>query len=335
VLVDARPSYDAAIRHTVPLYLEHCLGFAGPSAGVVTEAHVQALKQAGGFNNDWHASYALLRRILSRAPIALDAPSIEAEAPLASVLTALRAVGHRSGLCVAALVQAAALEELGPALRAAGGGIDAIDAVCGTRHAELVRFGGDLARSDLVTRLFQEVYLGSERLRRHHGLAPLLGEREGLWRRERSLLPDGLARRLAAAFRLAVVTGRPRQEAALALERVGLLGSIAALGSEDDAEEETRRRRAAGVHPAHAGKPDPYLLHLVLDRLGSGRAALVGDLPDDIQAARAARSRGAAILALGATWGADDPTHARHRLLAAGADAVLDNPEQLLALDGT
>jgi len=50
---------------------------------------------------------------------------------------------------------------------------------------------------------------------------------------------------------------------------------VAALGSEDDVALETERRRAAGIRPSHAGKPDPYLVDLVLAQTGTaGGAAL-------------------------------------------------------------
>ena len=334
VLIDARPSYDASSIETISLYLTRVLGFAGPASGVITMEHVHALKRAGGFNNDWHLCYALLRRLLARAPQDLDVPSHDAGDGLAAALKRLAVVGPASGLHCEALVRSAGLLEYADALAAAGGGLDAVAQVCGERHAGLVLYGDDLTRDDLVTRVFQEVYLGAELLRRHHGVAPLLGEREGLWTRERPLVPREILARLADAMPIAVVTGRPGLEAELALSLAGLQGRVTALGSEDDVAVESERRRAAGIRPAHAGKPDPYLVHLVLQKAAAteGDAVFVGDLADDVLAARAASSDALPIEAIGATWGADDPAAAAGELRQAGADRVFDEPTQLLEL---
>jgi len=162
----------------------------------------------------------------------------------------------------------------------------------------------------------------------------LLGEREGLWTRERPLVPSDVLEALVAAVPLALVTGRPALEAELAIARTGLTDRVATVASEDDASAETARRRAAGIHPAEAGKPDPYLVQLALQRSGrsSGRMAYVGDLADDMLCVRAATRGEARIEAVGVTWGAEDPVEAAAALRAAGADRVLEEPPQLLEL---
>jgi pyrophosphatase PpaX len=70
-------------------------------------------------------------------------------------------------------------------------------------------------------------------------------------------------------------------------------------------------------------KPEPDLLLLALERLGAdpATAAYVGDSPFDMQAAKAA-----GMHAVGVTWGG---IHEREAL--AGADEIVDTPEELLA----
>jgi pyrophosphatase PpaX len=70
-------------------------------------------------------------------------------------------------------------------------------------------------------------------------------------------------------------------------------------------------------------KPEPDLLLLALERLGADpdTAAYVGDSPFDMQAAKAA-----GMHAVGVTWGG---IHEREAL--AGADEIVDTPEELLA----
>ena len=168
VLVDARPSYDASSIESVSLYLGRVLGFIGSSETTITMDHIVSLKRSGGFNNDWHLCFAVLRRVLARAPADLELPDLNAADGLETALPLLQHVGPASGLTCDTLLAAADLESFGQELSAAGGGVDAVDAVCGPRHAGLVLYGDDLAHDDLVTRIFQEVYLGSEQLRVHH-----------------------------------------------------------------------------------------------------------------------------------------------------------------------
>ncbi|MEJ7825639.1 MAG: HAD-IIA family hydrolase [Solirubrobacteraceae bacterium] len=63
---------------------------------------------------------------------------------------------------------------------------------------------------------------------------------------------------------------------------------------------------ASGCEATIVGKPEPVLLHTALDRLGPGRALMVGDRVDaDLAAAHAAGIDGAIVLT-----GASDRTHA-------------------------
>jgi pyrophosphatase PpaX len=73
-------------------------------------------------------------------------------------------------------------------------------------------------------------------------------------------------------------------------------------------------------------KPDPAPLLLALERLDARPedAAYVGDAPFDVHAAKAA-----GLFSVAVTWGG---IHARERLQAARPDALIDSPEELLAI---
>jgi len=139
------------------------------------------------------------------------------------------------------------------------------------------------------------------------------GGRPGLMASERWLLPKRRLRELAANYRLGIVTGRPLEEARLALQRSGTdycFQTIIAL-------EDTGRRQ----------KPDPYGLRLALRRLGVGRAAYFGDSPDDMAAARSAGVIAIAVrpprLRSPGAWG--------RRMKEAGASRL--DPDLLTALE--
>jgi pyrophosphatase PpaX len=80
-----------------------------------------------------------------------------------------------------------------------------------------------------------------------------------------------------------------------------------------------------GGDDTEAQKPDPAPLLYALDRLGAWAedAAYVGDSPYDMQSARAA-----GLFGVGVSWGG---IH-RREALEADADAIVDTPEELLAV---
>jgi pyrophosphatase PpaX len=112
----------------------------------------------------------------------------------------------------------------------------------------------------------------------------------------------------AAGYRLGVVSAKRRStvELAFAATAIGGLFDVVVGGDE-----------------ARAQKPAPDLLLLALERLSAAtdRAVYVGDSPFDVAAARAA-----GLHSIGVAWGG---IHARAAL--AGADLVVETPEELLA----
>ena len=73
-------------------------------------------------------------------------------------------------------------------------------------------------------------------------------------------------------------------------------------------------------------KPDPEPVLKALELLDSepGESAFVGDSPYDVQAGKAA-----GVFTIGVSWG---KIHPEGRLLEAGADVIVDSPEELLGV---
>ena len=123
----------------------------------------------------------------------------------------------------------------------------------------LITLAGVEADLNEVTARFQALYLGN-------------GAQRGL-RDDETLIPErSVLQRLASRMPLAVVTGRPRDEARWFLERAGIEGLFASVVAMEDA----------------TAKPSPEPVALAMRRLGVARAWLVGDTPDDLVAARRA-----------------------------------------------
>jgi HAD superfamily hydrolase (TIGR01548 family) len=141
-----------------------------------------------------------------------------------------------------------------------------------------------------VTARFQALYLGS-------------AGSPGLRERERLIVPRTLLEQLSTRLPLAVVTGRPREEARWFLERAGIAGLFRTVVCMEDA----------------ARKPDPAPVRLAVARLGVRGAWMVGNTPDDVRAAA-----GAGVVPLGIVAPGDDLPATAAALADAGAARVLD-----------
>jgi histidinol-phosphate aminotransferase len=130
----------------------------------------------------------------------------------------------------------------------------------------------------------------------------------GLRERERSIVPRAVLERLGKRLPLAVVTGRPRDEAQWFLEREGIAALFGAVVCMEDA----------------ARKPDPAPVHLALTRLGVQRAWMIGNTPDDVRAAA-----GASVVPFGIVAPGDDLTLTTAALADAGAARVLEQVADL------
>jgi len=108
---------------------------------------------------------------------------------------------------------------------------------------------------------FQKLFLGQDGV-------------DGMILRERWVARPGLLERLSERFRLAVFTGRPKEDAGLTLQRF-------ANGVVFDP--------VIGMYDVERHKPDPQGLLQICEACGGGKAFYVGDTVDDARAARAAK----------------------------------------------
>jgi phosphoglycolate phosphatase-like HAD superfamily hydrolase len=130
---------------------------------------------------------------------------------------------------------------------------------------------------------------------------------------------------------LGIASGRPRFEAELALKRFRLLPYFDSVVTLDEChEEETRMFRTTRRRVKYT-KPHPYSLLRVAQEIGipNPQCGYVGDVVDDMLAARAAR-RESPMLAIGFLHGGKKDKTMKRSLLKAGADVIVGNPKELL-----
>lgn len=325
VLVDVRSSYRAVVIQTVQFYLGDCLGLNLPP-GLVTPALVETCKLMGGFNNDWDLTAGLIGYFLAQLP-PLPAPA----APLPDLDAILAFLAQTTCPVDAAprlLTAAERLNSLVGPVRQAGGGLPGLRQVIGARNRRLVFYAGDLTTTNLVLRLFQEIYLGPALFTRLVQATPRFQHTPGLIDTETPLVSPETLAALARDHRLGIATGRPRAEAAYALHRLGLAPFFEVCITHDDVVAAEAAAAAAGA-PARLGKPSPWPLLSAASRLDPGgalAAAYLGDMPDDMMACQRARvQRSFLAIGISATGGEALRAH----LLTAGADFTVRSVDDL------
>lgn len=146
-----------------------------------------------------------------------------------------------------------------------------------------------------------------EHFEAHYQGSPRCGP--GLWKSESRLITASALQELAGDRQLGIVTGRPRGDAIRFLTDAGLLDLFGTVVARED---------------APALKPSSTPVRIALNRLGTNRAWMLGDTPDDIVAAR-----GAGVLPIGVIAPGADLARDTEVLLTSGAARVLGRVEEL------
>jgi len=313
-LVDVRESYRATAPLAATRYLE-LLGLVPPE---LTGDVYDQFKLMGGFNDDWDLTAGLLEVIVAALPAAPPLPAA-ACASQDDLLAGLRAAvsSFREGRLP--LPDFAALI---PRVRAAGGGLAGLRRVTGEHNRHLVWRLHDAATTDLVQRIFEELYLGADFFASAYGYPSRFHRGPGLIETEQLLISPATLEALTRHVRLGIATGRADFELVHPMRRWDLDRYFGATTTMSDA------LRAQTPGGPSLLKPHPYLLERaadVLDPTGMLSAAYIGDAPDDILAARCAGGRRWLAVAI-----VPDPTLDAH-FAELGAHVIIRDPDELAA----
>jgi len=317
-LIDVTRSYREAAPVAAGIYLR-LLGLTPPP---LTGDLYDTFKRMTGFNDDWDLTAGLLHVLLAGLPPARPLPNGEWADPDALIAALRTAAAPLSG----AMPPLPDWESLVRAVRTAGGGPDGLRRVVPGHNAHLIWRTGDAATTDLVQRIFSEVYLGADLFAEGYGYPARFHVGPGLIETETLLIGRDTLAALGRFARLGIATGRTRFEMAHPLRRFDLAPFFGAIATMTDALE------AQSPGGESLLKPHPYLLQRAADALdptGALPAAYVGDAPDDIMAARRADALGGRRwLAIGI---AATPAQADH-YAQLGADRIIAHPDELTAL---
>ena len=328
VLIDVSKSYRKTIQRTIQIYLETCLGFERKRGGWVTNEEISLLKSAGGFNSDWDVTSGLLLYLLSISGIH-PLQKRKRFSSLQEIILYLKtksSVAQRKTPTVSRKHLLSFLEKV----TSSGGGLRGIRRILGSSWEGWVYRTGDLGQENLVERIFQEIYLGRQ-FAFHYHLPRLFCKREGLYLQEKLLIPRKILSSLRKKLQMGIASGRLRFEAELALERFRLRPYFDTLVTLDECEEEEKRIFRSTGKKIQCSKPHPYSILRAVREIGipNPRCGYIGDVVDDIWAARAAKKE-LEIAAIGFLGTPANRKVMEKAFIRVGADLIIENPKELL-----
>ncbi|MCL5808000.1 MAG: HAD hydrolase-like protein [Deltaproteobacteria bacterium] len=265
-----------------------------------------SLKQTGGLNNDWDLTALALHLLF--APVKANA--VPSSAPDGSSYEETIRRCDVSDLALFLNISARPLTEL---LEQHGRRNESSVARC---------YRDDVGAGNVIKQIFQEIYLGPSLFRKHYGQEPRFWTKEGLIHRETLLIDSPLLAALSRDHLLAIATGRPKVEADFPLDRFDLRKYFQTVITLDDSIMEEERIFYESGTRVSLMKPDPYMLDRIASLIGKlfNDCYYLGDMPDDMQAARASKT---GYKGVGVTVSSTEPEALRRDLLRAGADHII------------
>jgi HAD superfamily hydrolase (TIGR01548 family) len=245
VLMDVRDSFRKAVCQTVQFYFKEILRFQG-SQSLINPEEVKYFKMAGGFNNDWNLTSAVILFYLMKA----EENNLQNIDDLRSNKPDIKNFTTR--------------------ILPPGGGLDKV--------LDLVEENWNIKDKifnqwdkELITKIFKEIYAGEEYCFDIYGFNPSLIKSEGLIKKERIII-DKKKKDILQNYSIGILTGRTKREARIALERLGYEDNVfnGRIITADDGLE----------------KPHPQGLKKLSASLKTKLGIYVGDVWDDLITAK-------------------------------------------------
>jgi phosphoglycolate phosphatase-like HAD superfamily hydrolase len=207
-------------------------------------------------------------------------------------------------------------------IAAAGGGIDGADAALPKMNRHLLVASGALTKTNLINRIFQELYLGANLFEQIYQQPAVMVQGTGYLEHGTLLIKPEVLAHVSSKLSLGVVSNRPRFEVEHILKATQIEAYFSAVVTLDEMDE------------AKAGPlPDPWALLEAARRLQPtpARSAYIGANPADIVAARTANET-VPFTAIACLAGAPDKEALRAEFETVKANVILGHPNNLKEL---
>jgi len=319
VLVDASHSYREIVRQTVQLYLEYAIGLPGSDEYLLTIEEVNRLQKIGNFTDYWELATAFILYFVEMLP-PVGIPTFPSKVHVPAIIAYLQtAGGGRLQTTIDDLRDRKNIPEMAARVAEAGGGIEAAYKALPSDNHHLVVDVGEITRTHLVGRIFQEIYLGTDLFEQIYEQPPVTVQTTGYIDKESLLIDRDTLTGISKKIPLALISNRPRIEVNYILQAQNIATYFQAIVSLDDV-------REAGGKPI----PDPWPLLEAVQRIYPTpvHSAFIGTTPGDMEAARAA-NKIEPFTTIACLAGAHDKETLRQEFEKQKANIILGHPNNL------
>ena len=308
VLIDVSNSYRDTVRQTAGLFFSlagHADELPEPLFDLSDLAEV---KHSGGLNNDWDLSC----QVISLLYTTMDKAAISASDDPWSY--------YREN------ISRCDVRRMADFLKSTRAPLQALLKQHGKKTEPFIArlYQGDVGSGNIIKQIFQEIYLGEKLFISTYARSPEMYHSEGYILRENLLIDRSILDDLSKQNIVAIATGRPRAEAYYPLEHFNLKDYFSIIYSLDDCLHEEQRLLKETGKKVSLSKPHPFMLDTIAENTGEAvnEYFYIGDMPDDMQAAKNSRT---GFKGIGILISAADKEILRKHLTQAGADHIVED----------
>jgi phosphoglycolate phosphatase-like HAD superfamily hydrolase len=321
ILIDVSLSYREAVRKAVQLYMERAVGLTPSTEPLLTTEEVLLLQKVGGFTNYWDLTSALIMYFIELLP-PVPTPTFPSKFHVPALVAYLQFAGANLRISVDSLREQRDIAGFAHQAAAAGGGLDGAHRALPKENRHLLICDGDIIKTNIVARIFQELYLGADLFERTYGQPAIIIQSTGYAEHESLTIDPEVLTKLQEKLALGVVSDRPRPEVVRALKSHKIDHYFQAIITLDEIGQ-------AKANPI----PDPWCLLEAARYLRPTptHTAYVGANIGGIQAAKAANQT-VPFSAIGCLIGAPDKPALSAAFEENKVDIILGHPNNLKEL---
>ena len=315
VIIDVSGSYRETVRQTARLFFKNARCWEDLPDPLFPLSDLAMVKQSGGLNNDWDLTCVVIGLLfkLVNTPTEIDDSDPWAR--------------HTK------MVAQCDVAELSRYLESIQNPLTALLNKNDNLKKEIVAsfYVGDVGSGNIIKQIFQEIYLGKKIFERTYCIPTKAYHSAGYINKEKLIIDHSILKRLKKNNILAIATGRPRAEADYPLNYFKLERFFTTVYSLDDCLREEQRIRDKKGKKVSLSKPHPFMLDAIAEATGGGVDGYyyLGDMPDDMLAAKRSRTR---FKAIGILMSSPDKENLKKNLVQAGADYIIDDFAELIHL---
>lgn len=366
VLVDVSDSFRTAIIKTAKWYITEIIGLGELSEDIITPEEISLFKNSGGFNNDWHLTYAVILYFVTLLLTKLNNHKKEllelmkGNGNLKSKMRKLegfgalcKSIGFDSKKLASSRFDDWSLKEYVNSIDIRG--LPSSEETAKNKLVQslgltldqashilqkLCLYQGTISDFNIIKRYFEEIYSGSEVFKNVYRVEPLFHKESGLIENERLIMKKEVLDTLISGLgfsRFGIASSRQRSQTLPVLQRYGNLERYfnlnASIFLEDILLAENNLRNKG--ENRNLEKPDPYSILTVADNIiPPGKIfGYVGDTVSDIIAAKKAQEQSKySVLSIGVLCSTSDTEILIKKFLSLDADVILPTPNDLLPI---